>query len=88
MIATHPCVEHWRDIKNKAKQTMQSKFFRFADSTDLQTPTFSGTADQLATGSCRSKEKGRNMRRKKLTKERTVSNLHAEADELTVRGGK
>jgi len=88
MIATLPYVEHWREIRSNAKQTMQSKFFRYVDSTDLQTLTSSGTADQLATGSYRSKEKGRNMRRKKLTKERTVDNLHMEADKLTVGGGK
>jgi hypothetical protein len=88
MIAGLPSVEQWRDIRSKAKQTMQSKFFRFVDSTDLQTPKSSGIADQLATDSCRSKEKGRNMRRKKFTKERTVGNLHMEADELTVRKGK
>jgi hypothetical protein len=67
---------------------MQSKFFRFVDSTYLQTPTSSGTADQLTTGSCRSKEKGRNIRKKNLIKERTVGSLNMEADELTVRGGK
>jgi len=67
---------------------MQSNFFRFVDSTYLQTPTSSGTADQLVTGPCRSKEKGRNIRKKNLTKERTVGNLHMEADELTVGGGK
>ena len=88
MIAALPSDEHWRAIRSKAKQTIQSKFFRFVDSTDLQTPKSSGTADQLATDSCRNKEKGRNMRRKKLTKERTVGNLPMEADKLTVGGGK
>ena len=87
MIAALRYVEHWRDIRSKAKQKMRNKFFRFVDSTDLQTPTRSGMADQLATGSCRSKKNGINMR-KKLTKERTVGSLHMEADELTVRGGK
>jgi len=67
MIASLPYVEHWRD-RSKAKQTMQSKFFKSVVSTDLQTPTSSGMADQLATGSCRSKEKGRNMRRKNSQK--------------------
>jgi hypothetical protein len=76
MTATLPYAEHRRGIRSKAKQTMQSKFFRFVDSNDLQTPTSSGMADQIATCSCRSKEKGRNMGRKKLTKERTVGNLH------------
>jgi hypothetical protein len=65
---------------------MQSKFFRFVDSTYLQNPTSSDMADQLATGPCRSKEKGRNI--KKFTKERTVGSLHMEADELTFGAGK
>jgi len=68
MIATLPYVEHWREIRSKAKQTMKSKFLRYVDSTDLQTPTTSCMADQLATGSYRSKKKGRNMRRKKTHK--------------------
>ena len=37
MIATFLYVEHWKDIRSKTKQTMQNKFFRFVDSTDLQT---------------------------------------------------
>jgi hypothetical protein len=63
MTATLSYVEHVKDIRSKAKQTMQSKFFRHVDSTDLQTSTSLGTPVQLASGSCRIKEKGRNMRR-------------------------
>jgi len=63
MTATLSYAEHLKDIRSKANQTMQNKFFRCVDSTDLQTSTNLGTAIQLASGSCRIKEKGRNVRR-------------------------
>jgi hypothetical protein len=44
MTATLSYVEHLKDIRSKAKQTMHSKFFRCVDSTDLQTSTSLGTA--------------------------------------------
>jgi hypothetical protein len=43
MTATLSYVEHLKDIRSKAKQIMQSKFFRCLDSTDLQTCTSLGT---------------------------------------------
>jgi len=88
MTATLSYVELMKVITSMAKQTMQGKFFRCVNSTDLQTSTSSGTVVQLTSGSCRIKEKGRNMRRKKVTKERNIENLHKEVDEVNVRGGK
>jgi len=72
MTATLSYVEHLKVITSKVKQTMQGKFFRCVNGTDLQNSTSSGTVVQLTSGSCRIKEKGRNMRRKKFTKERNM----------------